>query len=173
MWWNGIHNGLKIRRGNLAGSNPATRTKKTDLSFNRWVCLFLCPKVPFYGGFQFAAESKPIYAQVLCSVAIINLTINEFKERIGERMAIPYGFKKMPDGMVGMVASQIEVVQRIYQRCIDGASLGAIANEMQFDQLTAPSGNPKWSRSVIDKNTEQRKVYALCDSNGIIRSGSI
>ena len=88
-------------------------------------------------------------------------------------MAIPYGFKKMPDGMVRMVASQIEVVQRIYQRYIDGASLGAIANEMQFDQLTAPSGNPKWSRSVIDKNTEQRKVYALCDSNGIIRSGSI
>ena len=27
LWWNGIHNGLKIRRGNLAGSNPANRTK--------------------------------------------------------------------------------------------------------------------------------------------------
>ena len=26
LWWNGIHNGLKIRRGNLAGSNPANRT---------------------------------------------------------------------------------------------------------------------------------------------------
>lgn len=28
LWWNGIHNGLKIRRGNLAGSNPANRTKE-------------------------------------------------------------------------------------------------------------------------------------------------
>ena len=26
LWWNGIHNGLKIRRGNLEGSNPSNRT---------------------------------------------------------------------------------------------------------------------------------------------------
>ena len=26
MWWNGIHSGLKIRRGNLGGSNPPIRT---------------------------------------------------------------------------------------------------------------------------------------------------
>ena len=26
LWWNGIHNGLKIRRRKLAGSNPANRT---------------------------------------------------------------------------------------------------------------------------------------------------
>lgn len=34
-------------------------------------------------------------------------------------MAILYGFEKTPDGMVRMIASQIEVVQRIYQRYID------------------------------------------------------
>ncbi len=28
LWWNGIHNRLKICRGNLAGSNPANRTTK-------------------------------------------------------------------------------------------------------------------------------------------------
>lgn len=66
-------------------------------------------------------------------------------------MAIPYGFEKMPDGMVRMLASQIEVVQRIYQSYIDGASLGGVAAELEASQVVAPSGNPKWSRSVIDK----------------------
>lgn len=66
-------------------------------------------------------------------------------------MAIPYGFEKMPDGMVRMIVSQIEVVHRIYQRYVDGASLGAIATELEASQVVAPSGNPQWSRSVIDK----------------------
>lgn len=66
-------------------------------------------------------------------------------------MAIPYGFKKMADGNVRMVAPEIEVVQRIYQRYVDGASLGGIAVELEADQVIAPSGNVKWSRSVIDK----------------------
>mgnify|MGYP000961824396 CR=1 FL=1 len=66
-------------------------------------------------------------------------------------MAIPYGFEKMPDGVVRMVTSQIEVVQRIYQRYVDGASLGAIATELEASQVVTTSGNPKWSRSVIDK----------------------
>ncbi len=29
LWWNGIHNGLKIRRRKLASSNLASRTTKT------------------------------------------------------------------------------------------------------------------------------------------------
>ena len=28
LWWNGIHNGLKIRRRKLEGSNPSSRTNK-------------------------------------------------------------------------------------------------------------------------------------------------
>ena len=34
-------------------------------------------------------------------------------------MAIPYGFKKMADGNVQMVALEIEVVQRIYRRNVN------------------------------------------------------
>lgn len=97
----------------------------------------------FYGGFQFAAEIKLIYAQVLCSAVFINLTINEFKERMRECMAIPYGFEKMADGNVWMVAPEIEVVQRIYQQYVDGASLGGIAAELEADQVVAPTGNAK------------------------------
>lgn len=78
-------------------------------------------------------------------------------------MAILYGFKKIPDGMVRMIASQIEVVQRIYRRYIDGASLGTIANELEADQVVSPSGRPKWSRSVIDKILSNGKYvpYAI------------
>lgn len=78
-------------------------------------------------------------------------------------MAIPYGFEKMSDGMVRMIVLQIRVVQRIYQRYIDGASLGVIAAELEADQVIAPSGNPKWSRSVIDKILSNGKYvpYAI------------
>lgn len=78
-------------------------------------------------------------------------------------MAVPYGFEKMPDGMVRMVAPQLEVVQRIYQRYVDGASLGAIAVELEASQVVAPSGNSKWLRSVIDKilSTGKYVPYAI------------
>jgi hypothetical protein len=78
-------------------------------------------------------------------------------------MAMPYGFTKMADGNVRMVASEIEIVQRIYQRYVDGASLGVIAAEMESNQVVAPSGNAKWSRSVIDKILSNGKYvpYAI------------
>lgn len=78
-------------------------------------------------------------------------------------MAIPYGFEKMSNGVVRMIDLQIRVVQRIYQRYIDGASLGVIAAELEANQVIAPSGNPKWSRSVIDKMLSNGKYvpYAI------------
>ncbi|WP_342757545.1 recombinase family protein [Kineothrix sedimenti] len=65
--------------------------------------------------------------------------------------------------MVRTIASHIKVVQRIYQYYIDGASLGVIANKLESDQVTAPSGNLKWSRSVIDKILSNGKYvpYAI------------
>lgn len=101
------------------------------------------PKYGFYREFQFTADSKPIYTQVLCSVVNQNLTIDKFKERMEQRMAMPYGFKKMADGNMQMIAAEIEVVQRIYHRYVDGASLGGIATELEQDQVIAPSGNVK------------------------------
>lgn len=78
-------------------------------------------------------------------------------------MAIPYGFKKMADGNVRIVATEIEVVQKIYQRYVDGASLGSIAAELETNHIVAPSGNAKWSRSVIDKILSNGKYvpYAI------------
>lgn len=95
--------------------------------------------------------------------ANINLTINEFKERMEQRMAIPYGFKEMSDGNVRMVSAEIEAVKRIYRLYLDGASLGGIADELEADQVVAPSGNAKWSRSVIDKILSNGKYvsYAI------------
>ncbi len=66
-------------------------------------------------------------------------------------MTLPYAFEKLPDGMVRLNAAQAAVIQKIYQRYVDGASLGVIATELEANQITAPSGNLKWSRSVIDK----------------------
>lgn len=78
-------------------------------------------------------------------------------------MSIPYGFKRMSDGNVQMVASEIEVVQKIYQRYVDGASLGGIAAQLEADKVVAPSGKAKWSRSVIDKILSNGKYvpYAI------------
>lgn len=78
-------------------------------------------------------------------------------------MAIPYGFEKMVDGNVRMVSSEIEVVQRIFKRYVDGASLGGITAELEADQVVAPSGNTKWSRSVINRILSNGKYvpYAI------------
>lgn len=78
-------------------------------------------------------------------------------------MAIPYGFKKMSDGNLCMVASEIAVVQKIFQHYIDGVSLGGIAAELEAHQIVAPSGNAQWSRSVIDKILSNGKYvpYAI------------
>ncbi|MEG1268024.1 MAG: recombinase family protein [Oscillospiraceae bacterium] len=57
----------------------------------------------------------------------------------------------MADDNVQMVAAEIEVVLRIYQSYVDGAGLGGIAAELEAKHIVAPSGNSKWSRSVIDK----------------------
>ncbi len=78
-------------------------------------------------------------------------------------MTLPYAFEKLPDGMVRLNAAQSAVVQRIYQRYVDGASLGVIATELKANQITAPSGNLKWSRSVIDKILSNGKYmpYAI------------
>ncbi len=65
--------------------------------------------------------------------------------------------------MVTLDAAQAAVVQRIYQRYVGGASLGVIATELEANQITAPSGNLKWSRSVIDKILSNGKYvpYAI------------
>ncbi|MEG2407134.1 MAG: recombinase family protein, partial [Clostridiales bacterium] len=46
---------------------------------------------------------------------------------------------------------------------IDGASLGGIAAELEANQVVTPSGNIKWSRSVIDKILSNGKYvpYAI------------
>ncbi|WP_418971953.1 recombinase zinc beta ribbon domain-containing protein [Allofournierella sp.] len=51
----------------------------------------------------------------------------------------------------------------MYQRYIDGASLGTITNELEANQVTSLSGSPKWSRSVIDKMLSNGKYvpYAI------------
>ena len=124
---------------------------------------FYAPKWPFASNFDLLASVNPYMHRVLCLAGNINLTIVDFKERMEQRMAIPYGLKKMPDGNVKMVSAEIEVVQGIYQLYLDGASLGSIAKELEADQVVAPSGNAKWSRSVIDKILSNGKYvpYAI------------
>ena len=82
---------------------------------------------------------------------------------MGQRMAIPYGFKKTADGNVRKVTAEIEIVKQIYQRYVYGDSLGVIAAELETNQIVAPSGNAKWSRSVIDKILSNGKYvsYAI------------
>lgn len=58
-------------------------------------------------------------------------------------MTLPYAFEKLPDGMVRLNAAQAAVVQRIYQRYVDGADLDVIATGVETNQITAPSGNLK------------------------------
>lgn len=63
---------------------------------------------------------------------------------------IPYGFIQKNDGQVYVEENQAKIVKLIYQRYLTGDSLGVIADLLFRRNTLSPSGNEKWTRSVID-----------------------
>ena len=63
---------------------------------------------------------------------------------------IPYGFIQKTDGQVYVEEIQAKIVRLIYKRYLTGDSLGAISDFLFGRNLTSPSGQEKWTRSVID-----------------------
>ena len=63
---------------------------------------------------------------------------------------IPYGFVKKQDGIF-VDPHQAEVVKTIFQRYLNGDSLGGIADFLFEQGILSPTGQERWTRPAISK----------------------
>lgn len=69
---------------------------------------------------------------------------------------IPYGFVKKQDGIF-VEPHRAEVVKAIFQRYLNGDSLGGIANFLFEQGVHSPTGQEKWTRTSISKHLSNSK----------------
>ena len=55
------------------------------------------------------------------------------------------------------LSAEAETVCWIFQRCLDGDSLGKIAAGLESQGIPSPTGKPKWNREAIDKLLSNEK----------------
>ena len=63
---------------------------------------------------------------------------------------IPYGFVQKQNGIF-VEPQQAEVVKEIFQRYLNGDSLGGIADFLFEHRVSSPTGQEKWTRPTISK----------------------
>ena len=68
-----------------------------------------------------------------------------------------YGYSTTPDNRLIIDPVQSEVVRWIFQRYLDGDSLGKITTSLEQQRIPSPTGKTKWSREAIDKLLSNEK----------------
>lgn len=68
-----------------------------------------------------------------------------------------YGYSITSDGHLAIDPTEAEVVRWIFQRYLDGDSLGKIAAGLMSQGIPSPTGRPKWNREAIDKLLSNEK----------------
>lgn len=63
---------------------------------------------------------------------------------------IPYGFVQKQDDIF-VEPQQVEVVREIFQRYLNGDSLGGIADFLFEQVVLSPTGQERWTRTTISK----------------------
>lgn len=64
---------------------------------------------------------------------------------------IPFGFIKAPNGNICVEPKQSDIVNQIYQRYLQGESLGGIADFLFHQDIVTPTGQERWTRPAISK----------------------
>lgn len=74
-----------------------------------------------------------------------------------------YGYTKSGNGKLVIHEIEAATVRWIFQRYLNGNSLGRIADGLALQSIPSPSGNPKWNRQAIDKllSNEKYMGYAM------------
>lgn len=65
-------------------------------------------------------------------------------------MRIPYGFSLTGTGALEINESSADVVRKIFDYYLAGASLGKVADILFAQQIPSPTGKAKWTRAAID-----------------------
>jgi len=68
-----------------------------------------------------------------------------------------YGYSTAPDGNLTVNYAEAEIVRWIFQRYLEGDSLGKIAAGLEKRHIPSPTGRPKWNREAIDKLLSNEK----------------
>jgi len=68
-----------------------------------------------------------------------------------------YGYSTAPDGSLAVNPAEAEIVRWIFQRYLEGDSLGKIAAGLEQRHVPSPTGKPKWNREAIDKLLSNEK----------------
>ena len=77
------------------------------------------------------------------------------KQKSAEAGNVPFqykktlGYRKGKDGKPEIVPEDAKTIRRIYQRYLDGCSLGQIKQELEEDQVPTAQGVHRWSYQVI------------------------
>ena len=68
-----------------------------------------------------------------------------------------YGYVINPEGNLKIDPAEAKVVRWIFERYLDGDSLGKIAAGLEKQGIPSPTGRPKWNREAIDKLLSNEK----------------
>ncbi len=68
-----------------------------------------------------------------------------------------YGYSTTPDGNLTVNPVETEIVRWIFQRYLEGDSLGKIVAGLEQRHVPSPTGKPKWNREAIDKLLSNEK----------------
>lgn len=68
-----------------------------------------------------------------------------------------YGYKVNTSGDLVINPDEAQIVRWIFERYLDGDSLGKIAASLEGQQISSPTGKQKWSREAIGKLLSNEK----------------
>ena len=68
-----------------------------------------------------------------------------------------YGYDTSPDGKLVINPDEAVVVRWIFERYLNGDSLGKIAAGLEAQGIPSPTGKPQWNREAINKLISNEK----------------
>ena len=83
-----------------------------------------------------------------------------------------YGYSTAPDGRLVIDSAEAETVCWIFQRYLEGDSLGKIAAGLESQGILSPTGRPKWNREAIDKLLSNEKYTGRVLLQKMISTGT-
>lgn len=79
-------------------------------------------------------------------------------------MKLLYGYV-LVDGEIVIHKERAEVVRRIFEYYLAGASLGKIVDMLSAQDIPSPTGKLKWSRAAVDKLLANKKYIPIVGVN--------
>ena len=105
-------------------------------------------------------ENSEVILTILASLAQEELNSLSCNVKMGKRMAMKegkvffayekiYAYKKGADSQPEIIPEEAEIVKRVFQSYLAGASVGAIADALNTDQIPSPSKKAEWSAATL------------------------